>query len=125
MILVAGYRFGRAILSHAGCRFPAALCASERHDAVSWVSAPGDIPIADRFMVHGKTEHGFERDMPVKAAVVAEDKFIEVGIDMLATQAVIRAQAPPLQQREDPVNPWQHDMARHLADRARIVSVVA
>jgi hypothetical protein len=37
---------------------------------------------------------------------------------------MIRAQPPPLHQREDPMNPRQNDMARHLADRARIVPTV-
>src|ERR1019366_5219593 len=33
-------------------------------------------------------------------------------------QAVVRAETPSLQQREDPMNPRQHDMSRHLADHA-------
>ena len=39
-------------------------------------------------------EHRFERHVPIKAAVVAKDEFIEIGVDMLAPQAVIRAQRP-------------------------------
>ena len=75
-------------------------------------------------MVCGEAEDRFERGMPVEAAVVAEDELVEIRVDMPAAQAVIRAQAPPLHQREDPVNPWQHDMPRHLADHARVVPVV-
>ena len=62
--------------------------------------------------------------MPVEAAIVAEDELVEIRIDMFAAQAVIRAQPPPLHQREDPVNPRQHDMRCHLADHARVMPVV-
>ena len=44
---------------------------------------------------------------------------------MFAAQAVIRAKSPPLHQREDPVNPRQHEMRRHLADDTRVMPVVA
>jgi len=44
--------------------------------------------------------------MPIKAAVVAEDELVEIRIDMLAAQAVIRSKSPPLHQGEDPVDPW-------------------
>ncbi len=37
---------------------------------------------------------------------------------------MIRAEAPSLHQREGPVNPWQDNMSRHLADDARIVPVI-
>src|SRR5689334_17433950 len=42
---------------------------------------------------------------------------------MLVAQSVIDAQAPAFHQREDAMNPWQSDVARHLADRAWIVAV--
>jgi hypothetical protein len=47
-------------------------------------------------MVCRESEHRFERDVPVEAAIVAEDVFVEVGVDMFAAQAVIRAKLPPL-----------------------------
>ena len=53
-----------------------------------------------RRVVGGEAEHGFERDVPVKSAIVAKHEFIEVGIDVLASQAVIRAERPALHQRE-------------------------
>ena len=62
--------------------------------------------------------------MPVEAADVAEHALVEIGIDMFAVQAVIRAKSPAFHQREDPVNPRQHDMRRHLADDARVMPVV-
>ena len=75
--------------------------------------------------MRGNAEHGFERDVPIKTAVVAEDEFFEIGVDVFSAQAVIGAEAPAFQQREDPMNPRQHDMARHFANHARIVPVVA
>ena len=75
--------------------------------------------------MRGNAEQGFERDVPIKTAVVAEDEFFEIGVDVFSAQAVIRTQAPAFQQGEDPMNPWQHDMACHLADHARVVPIVA
>ena len=75
--------------------------------------------------MRGNAEQGFERDVPIKTAVVAEDEFFEIGVDVFSAQAVIRTEAPAFQQGEDPMNPWQHDMACHLADHARVVPVVA
>ena len=46
----------------------------------------------------GQPEQGFERNMPVEAAIVAKDEFIEIGVDVLAPQAMIRTQAPSLHQ---------------------------
>ena len=61
--------------------------------------------------------------MPVEAAIVAKDEFIEIAVDMFAAQAVICAEAPSLHQREGPMNPRQDNVARHLADDARIVPI--
>ena len=49
-------------------------------------------------------------------AVEAEDKFIEVGLEVLAAHPVVDAQGPDLEVGEDPVNPGQDDMGGHLAD---------
>ena len=43
-------------------------------------------------MVRGEPEHGFERDMPVEAPIVSEDKLVEVGVEVLAAQPVIGAE---------------------------------
>ncbi len=52
-------------------------------------------------------EHGLEGDMPVEAAIVSEDKLVEVRIEVLSAQPMVGAQPPTLHQREDPVNPGQ------------------
>ena len=48
------------------------------------------------------------------AAVEAEDEFVEIGLEMRAAQAVIDAQIPDLEVREDPVHSGQHDIGRIL-----------
>src|SRR5271166_1683186 len=73
----------------------------------------------------GEREDRFERDVPVKAAIVAKYEFLEVGVDMFAAQAMIRPQRPALQQREGAVAPGQDDVGRHVSDNARIVPVIA
>ena len=40
-------------------------------------------------MVRCEPEHGLERDVPVEAPIVSEDKLVEVGVDVLAAQPVI------------------------------------
>src|SRR5271166_5309511 len=72
-----------------------------------------------------EAEHRFERDVAMKAAVVAKDEFIEVNVDVFAPQAVIRAQRPALHQRKSPMAPWQDDIGRHIADDARIMPIIA
>jgi len=55
------------------------------------------------------------------APVEAEDVFIEIGLQVLAAQAVIDAERPSLHIREDAVNPGQHYMRGHFADDMRVV----
>ena len=45
-------------------------------------------------MAGGDAEQGAERGMPGAAAVEAEDELVEIGLQMLAAQAVVDAQAP-------------------------------
>ena len=85
----------------------------------------GDVPIGRRLMMRRDSEQCFERDVAIKAPIVAEGELFQIGVDMLAAQAVIGAKAPAFQQRENPMNPRQHHMSRHLADDARIVPIVA
>jgi hypothetical protein len=40
-------------------------------------------------MVRGKPEHGFERDVPVEAPIVSEDKLVGIRVDVLAAQPMI------------------------------------
>ena len=61
--------------------------------------------------------------MPVISAVIAKHEFVEIGIDMLAAQAVICPEAPSAQQRKSSMNPRQHNVRGHLADDARIMPV--
>jgi len=52
----------------------------------------GDIPVTHRVMVRGEPEHGLERDVPVEAPIVSEDKLVEISVDVLAPQPVIGAE---------------------------------
>src|SRR6202048_5031556 len=62
--------------------------------------------------------------MPGASAVEAEEKFIEIRLEVLAAQPVVNAQGPDLEVGEDPVNPGQDDMGGHLADDMGIVGDV-
>ena len=84
-----------------------------------------DVPIARRLVARDEAQHGLERGMPVKSAVVAEDELIEISVDVLAAQAMIRPEGPSLEQRESAMTPRQDDVRRHLSDDARIVPVMA
>src|SRR5690349_21493275 len=55
------------------------------------------------------------------AAVEAEGELIEIGLKVLAAQAVIDAERPDLEVGEDAVHPRQDDMGRHLADHMGIM----
>src|SRR2546421_5519108 len=45
-------------------------------------------------MARGEPEHGFERDVPVEAPIVSEDKLVEIRVDVLAAQPMIGAEPP-------------------------------
>ena len=77
-------------------------------------AAADDVAIGFWRAVRGEPEYRFERDVPMKAAVVAKDELIEIGVDMLAPQAVICAQRPALQQREGAVAPGRTTLAAML-----------
>ena len=51
-----------------------------------------------------QSENRLEGNMPIKAAVVAEDELVEVGVDVLAAKAVIGPEAPALQEGAKPVD---------------------
>ena len=61
--------------------------------------------------------------MPVISAVIAKHKFVEIGIDVLAAQALICPEAPSSHQRKSSMNPRQHSVRGHLANDARIMPV--
>jgi hypothetical protein len=62
-------------------------------------------------MVRGEPEHGFERDVPVKAPIVSEDKLVEIRveirIDVLAAQPMIGAEPPTLQASSGAGRVWR------------------
>src|SRR5208282_789630 len=125
MILALGLRAARSVLPHSRRRLSPTRGSPDDLFALSRIGVSGDVPIARRLMMRGDSEQRFERDVTIKAAIVAEDEFFEIGVHMLAAQAVIRAETPAFHQRENPMNPRQHHMSRHLADDARIVPIVA
>jgi hypothetical protein len=57
------------------------------------------------------------------SAIVTKNEFIEIAVHVLATQAMIRAEAPSLHERKDPMNPRQRHMACHPADDTRVMTV--
>jgi len=69
----------------------------------------------------GDAEKGAEGGMSGTAAVEAEDELIEIGLKVLAAQAVIDAERPDLEVGEDAVHPRQDDVGRHLADHIGIM----
>ena len=54
--------------------------------------------------------------MPIEASVIAENKFVEVGVDVPSAEAVIGAERPSLHEREDAVDLSENDMPGGLAD---------
>ena len=98
LILAGAECWRRTILSHSGGRLAAARRPPDRLNALSGIVSLDDVPVARRRMMCGQPEQGFERNVPVEAAIVAKDEFIEIGVDVRAAQAMIRAQAPSLHQ---------------------------
>ena len=105
MILALGLCEARLVVAHSRRRFSVTRSSPNGLFALSRIGVSGDVPIAHGFMMRGDSEQGFERDVAIKAAIVAEDEFFEIGVDVFSAQAVIRAEAPSFQQREDPMNP--------------------
>src|SRR4051812_24154812 len=64
-----------------------------------------DVPVGYRPVARRQAKHGLERDMSIKSSVVAEDEFVQVRIDVLAAE--VGAEAPPLQEGEDPMDPFE------------------
>ena len=58
-------------------------------------------------MVRGEPEYGFERDVPVEALIVSEDKLVEIRIDVLAAQPMIGAEPPTLQASSGAGRVWR------------------
>ena len=72
-------------------------------------------------MPGGDADQGSECGVPGAPAVEAEDKFIEVGLEVFAAQPVIDVQGRDLEVGEDPANPREHDVGGHFANDMGIV----
>src|SRR5208337_4986381 len=81
VILALGLRTARAISTHADRCLSVAWRAPSRRLPLSGIGPANDIPIARRRVARRQAEQFFERRMPVKAAIVAKDKFLEICID--------------------------------------------
>lgn len=55
------------------------------------------------------------------AAVEAKDELVQVELQVLTALAMVDAQGPELEVREDPMGPGEHDMGGHRADDVRMV----
>ena len=58
-------------------------------------------------------EQEAEGGMTGSASVEAEDELVEIALQVLAAQAVINAACPPLEVREQLMDPRQHDVGGH------------
>lgn len=74
-------------------------------------------------MFYGKTEDSLEGDMPVKASVVTKGEFIEIGVDVLRSQAVEGSKPPPLEKGEHPMDLFERNVTGHIADNTGIMAV--
>src|SRR5271170_3230685 len=86
--------------------------------------------------MRGQAEDSLEGDVSIEAAVVAEDKLVEVAVDVLSAQAVIGAEPPPFQRaigtssaattlaRAWPRSDAGHGSARRRPERDRTVQAV-
>ena len=61
-------------------------------------------------MARPNAEQCSEGGMGCAASVEAEDELVEVGLEMLAAQAVIDAESPGLEVGKDAVDPGQDDV---------------
>ena len=70
-----------------------------------------------------QSKYRLEGDVPIKTTVVAEYEFVEVGVNMLTTKAMVGPEAPTLQKGKHPMYPLQWNMGCHLSDDTRIMPV--
>src|SRR6267378_8581845 len=77
--------------------------------------------VAEGWVASGDAEQGAERGVSGTAAVEAEDELVEIGLQMLAAQAVVDTQRPDLEVREDAVHPGQDDVGSHLTNDVGVV----
>src|SRR5271166_5987814 len=94
LIVVGAERRRRTIRSHSGGRLAAARRPPDRLDALSRIVSFDDVPVAGRRMMCGQPEQGFERNVPVEAAIVAKDEFIEIASQHATQLTKLRAERP-------------------------------
>ena len=87
---------GRAVLLHSLHGLAATGIPSRCRSVLARVLLAGDVPVGDRRTVDRQTEDRLEGHMAIKATVVAEDEFVEVGVEVLPAKAVICPEAPAL-----------------------------
>ena len=57
-----------------------------------------DVPVARRHLMRGQPKQSFERNMAIETTIGAKYEFVEIGVDRLAPETMIRSKAPSLQQ---------------------------
>ena len=114
---------GVAVLPHAFGGLAPPRVPSWCRGVLARVLLAGDAPVRDWRVVCRQTEDRFEGHVAVEATVVAENKLVEVGVEVLTAKPMIRPEAPALQEREHPMNPLEGNVRRHVADNAGIVAV--
>lgn len=73
---------------------------------LEWIAfAAGHLRRDGRQVRCGEPEQGFQCNIPVDAARVAKDKFLELNGDRIAAAAAIAAEAAPLHRRESSTIP--------------------
>jgi hypothetical protein len=78
---------------------------------------PNQRPVTHRPRSQPDPKQHVEGDTIVPSPIPSEDEFIEVRLQVGATEAVVDAERQPLEIGEDAVNPRQQHVRRHHADR--------
>jgi len=99
MVILAGAeRWRYAVLSHPSCCLAATRRQPDCSGTLSRIDLVDDVPVARWYVMCGQPKQSFERNMATETTIVAKNEFVEIGVDMLAPQAMIRSKAPSLQQ---------------------------
>jgi hypothetical protein len=84
LILIGVDRGRRAILSHSGRCFSSTGRSPFCLDTLPRIVLLDHVPVARGLMMGCQPEQGLERNVSVKAAIVAKDEFIEIRVDVRA-----------------------------------------
>ena len=85
------------IVAHAVGRPAAADATAGCLGTFSRVFPADDGPVGGRLLLCRQPQDRLEGNMAIEAPVVSKDELVEVGIDVLGSQAVIRAEASALE----------------------------